>query len=87
MEDWSWYGSGRLLDHPGKNNECQDGFQGPFESSALKSARSSEALAGWVRAPPTAVGTGWAVLPGRTERAAETEIYDGHGLHDITVRS
>lgn len=37
--------------------------------------------------PSKAAGTVWAALPCRTERAAEIEIYDGHGLHDLTVRS
>lgn len=34
-----------------------------------------------------ATGTGWLVLSGKTEGAAESEIYDGHGLHDLMVRS
>lgn len=39
------------------------------------------------KGPTKAAGTGWSVLLGKTERAAEIEIYDGHGLHDLMVRS
>lgn len=66
--------------------EVQGSFHVPSPCLALNACPVLRGTARTDEGPTEAAGTGWTLLPQETERAAETEIYDGRGLHDLMVR-